>query len=82
MKLVNPAEEVKTEEKEEAKEQEQSISSAVISKLFNDALEQSEEEEDPLNISSMSLLTPLAETVSAVLKSPERAVMVGLDVLL
>lgn len=78
MKVVNPAEEVKTQEKEE----EQSISSSVISKLFNDALEQSEEEDDPLNISSMSLLTPLAETVSAVLKSPERGVVVGLDVLL
>ncbi|XP_026205096.1 anillin isoform X3 [Anabas testudineus] len=55
----------------------QSINSEVINELFNGVLEQSgdqdgEEEEDALNISSMSLLTPLAETVAAVVKSPER----------
>ncbi|XP_035286568.1 anillin isoform X2 [Anguilla anguilla] len=33
--------------------------------------EEQEGEEDALNISSMSLLTPLAETVAAVVKSPE-----------
>lgn len=59
----------------------QSINSAVINGLFDGILEQSEdqkdeEEEDALNISSMSLLTPLAETVAAVVKSPERAMMV------
>uniref|UniRef100_A0A7N6A9H0 Anillin n=1 Tax=Anabas testudineus TaxID=64144 RepID=A0A7N6A9H0_ANATE len=47
----------------------QSINSEVINELFNGVLEQSgdqdgEEEEDALNISSMSLLTPLAETVA------------------
>lgn len=59
----------------------QSINSAVINGLFDGILEQSEdqedEEEDALNISSMSLLTPLAETVAAVVKSPERRMMVG-----
>ncbi|MEQ2185874.1 hypothetical protein GOODEAATRI_022658, partial [Goodea atripinnis] len=57
----------------------QSINSAVINELFDEVLEQSEdeeEEEDALNISSMSLLTPLAETVAAVVKSPERRLMV------
>uniref|UniRef100_A0A3B3ULB8 Anillin n=1 Tax=Poecilia latipinna TaxID=48699 RepID=A0A3B3ULB8_9TELE len=53
-----------------------SINSAVINELFDGVLEQSEdqedEEEDALNISSMSLLTPLAETVAAVVKSPDR----------
>ncbi|CAL9691141.1 unnamed protein product [Knipowitschia caucasica] len=53
-----------------------SINSAVINELFQGVLEQSddytEEEEDPLNISSMSLLAPLAETVAAVVKSPDR----------
>uniref|UniRef100_A0A8C4EFL4 Anillin n=1 Tax=Dicentrarchus labrax TaxID=13489 RepID=A0A8C4EFL4_DICLA len=55
----------------------QSINSAVINELFDGVLEQSddEEEEDALNISSMSLLTPLAETVAAVVKSPERKMM-------
>lgn len=78
-----------TEEDEEVKEIEsnvdQSINSAVINGLFEGILEQSEdqrdeeedEEEDALNISSMSLLTPLAETVAAVVKSPERRMMVG-----
>lgn len=62
----------------------QSINSAVINDLFDGVLEQSEEqdsdEEDALNISSMSLLTPLAETVAAVVKSPERRMMVGTTV--
>lgn len=63
----------------------QSINSEVINELFNGVLEQSgdqdgEEEEDALNISSMSLLTPLAETVAAVVKSPERRLVVGTDV--
>lgn len=64
----------------------QSINSAVINGLFDGILEQSEdqndednEEEDALNISSMSLLTPLAETVAAVVKSPERRMMVGIN---
>lgn len=74
------------EQDEEFKEIEmnvdQSINSAVINELFEGILEQSEdqrdeEEEDALNISSMSLLTPLAETVAAVVKSPERRMMVG-----
>lgn len=61
-----------------------SINSAVINELFDGVLEQSgdqdeeeDDEEDALNISSMSLLTPLAETVAAVVKSPERRMMVG-----
>lgn len=68
-------------------EENQSINSAVINSLFEGILEQSqdqrdcseeeEEEEDALNISSMSLLTPLAETVAAVVKSPERGLMVA-----
>ncbi|XP_035476641.2 anillin isoform X3 [Scophthalmus maximus] len=56
----------------------QSINSAVINELFEGVLEQSEsedEEEDALNISSMSLLTPLAETVAAVVRSPEGRMM-------
>nr|XP_020441634.1 LOW QUALITY PROTEIN: anillin-like [Monopterus albus] len=57
----------------------QTINSAVINELFDGVLEQSddqnEDEEDALNISSMSLLTPLAETVGAVVKSPERRMM-------
>ncbi|KAK3511983.1 hypothetical protein QTP70_027648 [Hemibagrus guttatus] len=56
-----------------------SINSEVINHYFEDALEENDEhdaeEEDALNISSMSLLTPLAETVAAVVKSPERKVM-------
>ncbi|XP_068188947.1 anillin [Antennarius striatus] len=55
----------------------QSINSAVINGLFDGILEQEEdrsdeEEEDALNISSMSLLTPVAESVAAVVKSPGR----------
>uniref|UniRef100_H3DLD4 Anillin n=1 Tax=Tetraodon nigroviridis TaxID=99883 RepID=H3DLD4_TETNG len=75
-----------TEEDEKIKEREmnvdQSINSAVINGLFEGILEQSgdaedhvQEEEDALNISSMSLLTPLAETIAAVVKSPERKMM-------
>lgn len=61
-----------------------SINSEVINNLFEDVLEEhddygdeEDEQEDALNISSMSLLTPLAETVAAVVKSPERKVMVS-----
>lgn len=60
-----------------------SINSEVINDLFDAVLEENnehdaeDEEEDALNISSMSLLTPLAETVAAVVKSPERKVMVS-----
>lgn len=59
----------------------QSINSTVINELFDGVLEQSEDqiedvEEDALNISSMSLLSPLVETVAAVVKSPERRLMV------
>lgn len=66
----------------------QSITSDVINELFDDALEESDEhsgggddddeegEEDALNISSMSILTPLVETVAAAVKSPERRMMV------
>ncbi|XP_054877891.1 anillin [Poeciliopsis prolifica] len=57
-----------------------SINSAIISELFDGVLEQSEdqeEEEDSLNISSMSLLAPLAETVAAVVKSPDRRLMIS-----
>ncbi|XP_029369717.1 anillin isoform X2 [Echeneis naucrates] len=54
----------------------QSINSEVINELFDAVLEQSEdEEEDALNISSMSLLTPLAETVAAVVRSPKKRMM-------
>ncbi|KAI1902410.1 hypothetical protein AGOR_G00044470 [Albula goreensis] len=69
----------------------ESNSSEVINQLFEDVLEESKEqiaeeeeeedeeeeggEEDALNISSMSLLTPLAETVAAVTKSPELKLM-------
>lgn len=77
------------EEEEVAVKENQSINSAVINGLFEGILEQSEEqkdrsdddeeeEEDALNISSMSLLTPLAETVAAVVKSPDRRMMVTL----
>lgn len=62
-----------------------SINSEVISNIFEDVLEENDEHdaeedegEDALNISSMSLLNPLAETVAAVVKSPERKVMVSL----
>lgn len=57
----------------------QSVNSALISELFDGVLEQSEEqddEDDAFNISSMSLLTPLVETVAAVVRSPDR-IMVG-----
>lgn len=61
-----------------------SITSEVINHLFEDVLGENDEhdaeedeEEDALNISSMSLLAPLADTVAAVVKSPERKVMVG-----
>ena len=73
-------EEEKSEE-EEVEINSASINSAVINELFEGVLEQSddtpsstgeEEEEDALNISSMSLLTPLAETVASVIRSPER----------
>lgn len=70
-----------TTEDDEKVNVDQSINSAVINGLFEGILEQSEdheeEEEDALNISSMSLLTPLAETIAAVVKSPERKMMVG-----
>lgn len=74
-----------TEETPEEKREEnvdQSVNSTVINELFGD-LEQSEDhsgdEEDALNISSMSLLTPLAETVAAVVNSPEKRMMVSTD---
>uniref|UniRef100_A0A087XQ88 Anillin n=1 Tax=Poecilia formosa TaxID=48698 RepID=A0A087XQ88_POEFO len=80
--VSQPGEKPSKEEEEEVvvKEKEMnvdhSINSAVINELFDGVLEQSEdqedEEEDALNISSMSLLTPLAETVAAVVKSPDR----------
>uniref|UniRef100_A0A673K0E7 Anillin n=1 Tax=Sinocyclocheilus rhinocerous TaxID=307959 RepID=A0A673K0E7_9TELE len=56
-----------------------SVNSEMINELFDGVLDESEEQsdeedadEDALNISSMSLLAPLAETVAAVVKSPER----------
>ncbi|XP_058609985.1 anillin isoform X3 [Onychostoma macrolepis] len=57
-----------------------SVNSEVINELFDGVLDESEEQsdeedEDALNISSMSLLAPLAETVAAVVKSPERKPM-------
>lgn len=55
-----------------------SINSEVINDLFEDALDEEDDEEEALNISSMSLLTPLVETVAAVVKSPERRVMVSI----
>lgn len=55
-----------------------SVNSEVINELFDGVLDESDEEdEDALNISSMSLLAPLAETVAAVVKSPERKLMVS-----
>lgn len=72
-------EEVVKETEEKEMNVDGSINSAVINELFEGVLEQSEpsgaeeeEEEDPLNISSMSLLAPLVETVAAVSKSPDR----------
>lgn len=61
-----------------------SVNSEVINGLFDGILEENEdqsdeEDEDALNISSMSLLVPLAETVAAVVKSPERKPMVSPD---
>uniref|UniRef100_A0A3B3WC76 Anillin n=1 Tax=Poecilia mexicana TaxID=48701 RepID=A0A3B3WC76_9TELE len=78
--VSQPGEKPSKEEEVVVKEKEMnvdhSINSAVINELFDGVLEQSEdqedEEEDALNISSMSLLTPLAETVAAVVKSPDR----------
>lgn len=80
---------IKSSSEEEMREIEMnvdgSINSEVIDHYFEDVLEENDEhdaeeddEEDALNISSMSLLTPLAETVAAVVKSPERKVMVSL----
>lgn len=82
-----PADEEEGEVKEIEMNVDQSINSAIINELFDGVLEQSDnqeeeedEEEDALNISSMSLLTPLAETVAAVVKSPERRMMmVGIN---
>lgn len=82
--VSQPGEKLSEEEEEVVKEREMnvdhSINSAVINELFDGILEQSEaqedEEEDALNISSMSLLTPLAETVAAVVKSPDKRLMV------
>ncbi|XP_016388661.1 actin-binding protein anillin-like isoform X2 [Sinocyclocheilus rhinocerous] len=61
-----------------------SVNSEMINELFDGVLDESEEQsdeedadEDALNISSMSLLAPLAETVAAVVKSPERKHMVS-----
>uniref|UniRef100_A0A672S838 Anillin n=1 Tax=Sinocyclocheilus grahami TaxID=75366 RepID=A0A672S838_SINGR len=61
-----------------------SVNSEIINELFDGVLDESEEQsdeedadEDALNISSMSLLAPLAETVAAVVKSPERKPMVS-----
>ncbi|XP_029023239.1 anillin isoform X2 [Betta splendens] len=56
----------------------QSANSALINELFNCVLEQEDQEdedEDAFNISSMSLLTPLVETVAAAVKSPEKGMM-------
>ncbi|XP_077052270.1 anillin isoform X3 [Siphateles boraxobius] len=54
-----------------------SVNSEVINDLFDGILEESgdQSDEDALNISSMSLLAPLAETVAAVVKSPEKKPM-------
>lgn len=52
----------------------QSINSDVINGIFDGLHDQSEvqsgEEEDKLNISSMSILAPFSATVAAVVKSP------------
>ncbi|XP_021415853.2 anillin isoform X1 [Oncorhynchus mykiss] len=57
----------------------QSINSDVINGIFDGLHDQSEvqsgEEEDELNISSMSILTPFSETVAAVVKSPVKMMM-------
>ncbi|XP_061597153.1 anillin [Cololabis saira] len=75
-------EETSSETPETEEEKEVEINSMVINELFDGVLEQSDdqtvqegdedEEEDALNISSMSLLAPLTETVAAVVKSPQR----------
>lgn len=84
-------EEDEKKDKEEVTEKEMnvdgSINSAVINELFDGVLEESNElsanedeeddEEGGLNISSMSLLTPLVESVAAVVKSPERKLIVS-----
>ncbi|KAG9279763.1 anillin isoform X1 [Astyanax mexicanus] len=73
-----PEQKEKEEAEEEIREIEMnvdgSINSEVINDLFDGVLEDNEEgeEEDALNISSMSLLAPVVETVAAVVKSPER----------
>ncbi|RXN05396.1 actin-binding anillin isoform X2 [Labeo rohita] len=88
MPIVKEPEEVK--EVDEVREIEMnvdgSVNSEVINELFDGVLEESEEhsdeedtDEDALNISSMSLLAPLAETVAAVVKSPERKPMVSFE---
>ncbi|XP_029590954.1 anillin isoform X1 [Salmo trutta] len=57
----------------------QSINSDVINGIFDGLHDQSEvqsgEEEDKLNISSMSILAPFSETVAAVVKSPVKMMM-------
>ncbi|XP_031442176.1 anillin isoform X2 [Clupea harengus] len=74
---------MRVEEEEEVEKEmnvDGSINSAVINDLFDGVLGESnelsgdddDEEEGGLNISSMSLLTPMVETVAAVVKSPER----------
>ncbi|KAM9824829.1 anillin [Neosynchiropus ocellatus] len=74
---ADPNDEVEDVVREIEMNVDQSINSAVINDIFSVALEQSEnqdtdeDEEEPLNISSMSLLAPLAETVAAVVRSPE-----------
>ncbi|XP_026112934.1 anillin-like isoform X3 [Carassius auratus] len=81
--IVKEQEEVKADEVcEIEKDVDGSVNSEVINELFDEVLEESDEksdeedaEEDALNISSMSLLGPLAETVAAVVKSPERKPM-------
>uniref|UniRef100_A0A4W4G2T8 Anillin n=1 Tax=Electrophorus electricus TaxID=8005 RepID=A0A4W4G2T8_ELEEL len=87
-KIEMDEQEEKEKKKEEIHEIEMnvdgSVNSEVINNLFEGVLEESrhsdedeevKEDEDALNISSMSLLMPLAETVAAVVKSPERKVL-------
>uniref|UniRef100_A0A8C1J661 Anillin n=1 Tax=Cyprinus carpio TaxID=7962 RepID=A0A8C1J661_CYPCA len=82
--IVKEQEEVKEADEvcEIEKNMDGSVNSEVINEMFDGVLEESDEksdeedaEEDTLNISSMSLLAPLAETVAAVVKSPERKPM-------
>ncbi|XP_043074209.1 anillin isoform X2 [Puntigrus tetrazona] len=83
MPMVKEQEEVKEidEEREIEMNVDGSVNSEVINELFDGVLEESEEQsdeedaDDALNISSMSLLAPLAETVAAVVQSPERKPM-------